>query len=327
MNKASDQWQETYSVLSVGRNGIALVAVLWVLVLLSVMAAGLLRDTRVETNIARNLVENTKAEALADAGVYRAVLGLLAPVDRGGWRVDGTVYAWAYGGGEIRVSVQDEGGKIDLNKGQDALLRILFNSLGLDDQESAALADAIVDFRDPDDLRRLNGAEDADYALAGLAHEAKDAPFAAVEELHQVLGMTPALYDRVAPSLTVYSGLRSPHLATAPRAVLDFLSAASAAAFGQEFSTDTTVQEGEPAPPPPSTSPLSAEPEIIREGRTTARSRVNVYTIHAEGRMESGAVFAREAVVRVTGRGERPYRFHAWRQGRRLHFAGAEEVD
>ncbi len=35
--------------------GIALVAVLWVLVLLSVMAAGLLRDNSVETQTARSL--------------------------------------------------------------------------------------------------------------------------------------------------------------------------------------------------------------------------------------------------------------------------------
>ncbi len=49
--------------------GIALVAVLWVLVLLSVMAAGFLRDTSVETQVARNLLDNAEARALADAGV------------------------------------------------------------------------------------------------------------------------------------------------------------------------------------------------------------------------------------------------------------------
>lgn len=39
-----------------GRNGIALVAVLWVLVLLSIIAAGFLRETSVETQVARNLI-------------------------------------------------------------------------------------------------------------------------------------------------------------------------------------------------------------------------------------------------------------------------------
>src|SRR5882672_7761736 len=56
-------------------------------------------------------------------------------------------------------------------------------------------------------LRRnlQNGAEDADYAAAGLAYGAKDAPFAMTEELLQVPGMTRELFDRVAPDITVYS--------------------------------------------------------------------------------------------------------------------------
>lgn len=63
------------------QHGIALVAVLWVLVLISVMAAGLLRDTRVETQVARNLVDGARARALADAGVYRAILSLRNPTE------------------------------------------------------------------------------------------------------------------------------------------------------------------------------------------------------------------------------------------------------
>ena len=153
------------------RRGIALVAVLWVLVLLSVIAAGFLYETRTQTKLARNLVENAKARALADAGVHRAVLALLEPrtkgllgpeienllllapdpraprrrlegalerelagvrgaetegVSRQGWRADGTVYAWAFGGAEVRISIEDEGGKIDLNRARDELLKGLF---------------------------------------------------------------------------------------------------------------------------------------------------------------------------------------------------------
>ena len=60
---------------------------------------------------------------------------------------------------------------------------------------AAALVDAIVDFRDEDDLHCLQGAEDRDYADAGLPRGAKDAAFEAVEELQQVLGMTREIYD------------------------------------------------------------------------------------------------------------------------------------
>ena len=59
------------------QRGIALLVVLWVLVLLSLMAASLTRTSRTEINLARNLIETAQAEALADAGVYRAVWDLV----------------------------------------------------------------------------------------------------------------------------------------------------------------------------------------------------------------------------------------------------------
>jgi general secretion pathway protein K len=62
------------------RRGIALLAVLGALVLLSVIAAAFLTETRSQTKLARNAVENAKARALADAGVHRAVLALSVPL-------------------------------------------------------------------------------------------------------------------------------------------------------------------------------------------------------------------------------------------------------
>ncbi len=64
--------------------GIALVVVLWTLLLLSLIAASFLALTRGEIGVARNAVDNARAEALADAGVHRAVLGLMRPVSGGG---------------------------------------------------------------------------------------------------------------------------------------------------------------------------------------------------------------------------------------------------
>ena len=93
------------------------------------------------------------------------------------WRTDGTVYAWAFGGGEVRISIQDEDGKIDLNGAPGELLRGLFLSatwtgpdgeiLGLDESEADALSDAMRDFTDADDLRRRNGAEERDVVEDG----------------------------------------------------------------------------------------------------------------------------------------------------------------
>ncbi len=60
------------------QRGLALVTVLWVLMLLSLVAASFMATTRLEVNLTRNLIENAKAEALADAGEYRAVYAVLS---------------------------------------------------------------------------------------------------------------------------------------------------------------------------------------------------------------------------------------------------------
>src|SRR5688572_25743651 len=91
-----------------GQRGLALLAVLWLVTLLSVVAASFSATSRTETQLARNAVEKAKAEALADAGIYRALLGLLEPDPDRRWRTDGTVYVLVFGAGEFGWSVQDE---------------------------------------------------------------------------------------------------------------------------------------------------------------------------------------------------------------------------
>ena len=54
-----------------------------------------------------------------------------------------------------------------------------------------------------------------------------------------------------------------------------------------------------------------------------SRSRVPVYTVHAEGMVPGGAIFAREAIVRLTAGADSPYRILGWRRGRRALFQGA----
>jgi general secretion pathway protein K len=271
------------------RRGIALIAVLWVLVLLALMAANFTRITRTETNLARNMVENAKAEALADAAVHRAVLGLLATDASTRWSADGTAYFYEFGEGTVRIVIEDESGKIDLNGGESGHLRGLFLVLGVEDDRATALADAIVDFRDQDDLRQLNGAEDPEYDAAGLSYGAKDDRFAVVAELRQVLGMTRDLYDLAAPFLTVYSN-RS----------------------GQGT-----------ALPIPSASTPTGQGFFTNSPRVTAP-----VTVRAEAELPGGAVFVREAVVQLAAGGAPPFHVLAWRTGKRSATAGnAEESD
>jgi general secretion pathway protein K len=303
------------------RRGVALVTVLWVLALLALIAASFATNTRIEVNLARNLVENAKAEALAEAGVYQAIVGLMAEGGVEPWRVDGTVYAWRFATGEVRVAIRDEGGKIDLNTGRDDILRGLFRAIDLDLQESNALADAILDFRDADDLRHVSGAEDSDYEAAELEHDAKDGPFEMVEDLQQVYGMTREIYEQIASSLTVYSRKPAPDQKIASPLVLEAISGRDST-VEDEDAGDDGLQPGEVPP-----EEITDTPSVLQLGDSNARSGVSVYTIHAEGRMPSRAIFALEAVVRLGVAADEPYQFYAWRRAKRELFEDERKED
>ncbi len=189
------------------QRGIALIMVLWLTVMLTVIAASFAYGMRNEALAARNTVSWAQARALADGAVYRTVFELLRPkVSPDVWAADGTLHA---GTPTVRASLSsatDESGKIDINVASDDLLRGLLKTAGgLDDATAASLVDAIGDWKDADDLRRPNGAEAADYKAAGSPYVPANAPFETLPELQRVLGMTPALYAKVADSLTVHS--------------------------------------------------------------------------------------------------------------------------
>jgi general secretion pathway protein K len=272
------------------QRGIALVAVLWVVAIMALVAAVFMRETRTEIALTRNLAEDAKAEALAEAGVNRAILVLLGLDDSIAWRADGTPFAFEYGGGIVQVSMQDEGGKIDLNRAGDAVLQGLFTSLGVNQDAAQHLVDAIADFRDADGLKHVNGAEDAEYARAGLPYDAKDAPFAATEELLQVFGMTPEIYARVAPLVTVYSPRRDVNLATAPPAVLAALPYLS-----------------------PDRARSILEQRAANQG-ANRRFRVLAVTVLVEATTAEGGRVTREVVLRRSGSGARPFDIVKWRR-------------
>ena len=85
------------SAATAGSNrGIALISVLLITGLLAVMAASFASSTRTEARLAHNHEQSAKAEALADAGVHRAVFKLLDFNPDTAWRRMGlsTLFHW-----------------------------------------------------------------------------------------------------------------------------------------------------------------------------------------------------------------------------------------
>lgn len=198
----------------------ALVIVLWMMALLTLLAAGFSRMTRTEIVVVSQQAEQARARAMAEAGVWLAIHDLLGvEVDRD-WLCDGREYVFPWHDGALRLRLQDEAGRIDINTARAELLQGLLQSNGVDEITANNLLQAIMDWRDRDSERRIAGAEDADYRRSGLAYDAKDGPFNSVTELRRVLGMNDEIFTAIEPALTVYSHQPGINPALAPRAVL-----------------------------------------------------------------------------------------------------------
>ena len=279
--------------------------VLWMTTFLTVIAASFVFSMRTDTLLAQNLVASARAQAVADAGLQRALYELFRPgaeLDR--WKGDGMPHAWEFGGARLKVVIQDVSGKIDLNFASDALLKGLLKNAGLDDEHSNAMLDAILDWRDADDLRRANGAEAAEYQAAGLKYKPANATFETVDELQRVLGMTPELYVKLADALTVDSKQPGINSAVASKKVLMALPGVDEAAV------DTYIAARQEA--------LAANlvvPPFPQAGGFVAGANGSVYSVRAEALMPDGAAFIREAVVKINQGAVRKVAFLSWKDG------------
>jgi len=199
---------------------VALVPVIWGVALMSVLAVSFLWTGNTSQHLARNGFDAAEIEAVAEAAIHRAALGLLEPTADKRWRVDGFPYDFRFDGWPMQVRIQDELGRIDLNFTDAPMLISLFQSAGLDFQAASSLVDKVLDWRDTSPFKRLNGAKDKDYRDAGYAYRPRNGAFQSLDELQLVMGMTADLFRRVEPALTIYSGRQFFDPQVAPREAL-----------------------------------------------------------------------------------------------------------
>jgi len=293
------------------QSGIALILVLWLTILLTVIGGSFAYGMRNEALAARNTVSLAQARALADGAIYRTVFELMRPRTLADvWAADGSVHTWDEEGSRIVVNALDESGKIDLNSASDPLIKGLLQTAGaLDDDTAGRLVDVIDDWKDVDDLRRPNGAEAPDYQAAGLSYKPANAPFEAVAELQRVLGMTSAIYGRIADSLTVYSRMTGINPAFASRTVLLAVPGATSDIV------DTYIAQRDAA--------LAAkQPPPVFPVAGTVAATLNLWRIRAEVTTSDGVTFAREAVMRP-GDQRRLLTFLEWKEGDRRLLASS----
>lgn len=295
--------------------GFALVIVLWAGVLLSVIAASFAFSMRVETRLAGNLAERARASAIAEAGIRRGIVALLADPSDPRWVADGRLYELPFGDGSMQIRLLSENGKIDLNGAPEALVQGLLRSLAESGEISDArlasrIAGAILDWRDPDKRVRPDGAEDRNYKASGRPVGSRDGAFLSVAELGQVLGVDAEAYARLAPRLTVYSWAPQVDPMTASRQVLLAVPGLDAGLVdrfiaAREASYAERLAGGGGSPRLPM--------ELLSPGaRYLSRAESRVYTVEAVGELPGGARASRRAVIQLTGDARKPFTIVAW---------------
>jgi general secretion pathway protein K len=285
------------------QRGVALVLVIWAAVLITVIATTFMVERRTDAMVIGNSASLARAEAAAEAGVHRAMYEIYRndpSADR--WRADGTPRTWDFDGVPLYIEIRDESAKIDVNTASEALLRGLLATSGVEEVEAQMLLDAILDWRDPDALRRPVGAEEPEYRQAGLAYKPANAPFQAIEELQLVLGMRPETYRRLQPSITVYSRQPGINPQLASREVLMAVPGITAEIVERYIADREAARaQGQPLP-------------TLPQAGAFASGSTMVLNVLSEARLEDGTVFVREAVALMRPVPRKPVTFVAWRE-------------
>jgi general secretion pathway protein K len=198
-------------------HGFVLVAVLWMLAALALLVTIFTVHLSASARAVSLNDDALKMEALVSAGVELAAYRLQS-ADEDKRPPDGAFHV-RLSGTDISVSFITEAARVDLNEAPKELLSGLLAVLGASDDDAKQAADRIVGWRSK--ASDGDGSKEAAlYQTAGRTYSPRQAPFAHVNELALVLGMTPALVERVLPYLTVFSGTGSVDVMVAPPEVI-----------------------------------------------------------------------------------------------------------
>jgi general secretion pathway protein K len=165
------------------RSGAALMLALWALFLLSAMVISWAIDINAQLALTGDANRTLEAEAMAASGAEVATNPQVSSTD------SAALHRSLGKNQSYNVRILGEGGRLHLNwilSGENPqrleVLRKYLEVKGVDINERDRMMDCLLDFVDPDDIPRLNGAE------SEPGYQPKNALLQRVEELKQVKG-------------------------------------------------------------------------------------------------------------------------------------------
>jgi len=255
---------------------VALIAVLWLLALLTLLASAVAALSVTHRQVFERYAESVQAESIDDSAIRVVLLRLFAGRRSGTAWLIAQPQAHALLDSSVDVMVTRELGRVDLNAAAPEILMAFFAANGWTESDAQAMADRIVLCRQTD------------------ASRVPDAPFHAVTELKQLpggAGITPELLD----AFTVYSQAPVPLPTAAPGAVRKALLWADRhQSGGHRWLTD--------------------EPQIGAESLAAEPAALIGEVLRVQACLRgSAAVQCRVATVRLTGNINKPLQVFEWK--------------
>ena len=270
--------------------GFALILVIWAMIILTGIASGFAFAVRHETRAAGDTVDLAHAEAAATAALNTAVLALTATDTDMRWRPDGQLRQVEWKDAAADVRIRAESGRVNLSLAPTELLIGLFEQV-LPEADATALAHTLVDWRDRDDDRQPEGAEESDYAKAGYRYSPPNRPLASVHELSQVMGFDRTHIEAIRPYVTVYG--RQPRINAASA---DLLVLAAIPGIEQEAAETFVIHRAQIL-----ADGGTLDYTALRNGRRYLDTRPDyrLVSIDTEVRMPSGLTWREQAVIQL----------------------------
>ncbi len=209
--------------------GMVLLLVLVVVTLLGALLSDFAFSTLIDLRLTETFRDTTRAEYLSRGGITAG--RMILQTDRNSYDArNDSAELWSIGvqdyplaEGTVSVTIDDLDGRLQLNLlvDQEGNANILYRDrfvrlceeLALDNPE--ALADALIDWLDPDQEIGAAGAEDANYLAMNPPYEATDGPLRSIADLHLIRGFDTEAFARLSPFVSSFgSGVLNINTAT-----------------------------------------------------------------------------------------------------------------
>ncbi|HSC17685.1 MAG TPA: hypothetical protein VLC74_02120 [Rhizomicrobium sp.] len=187
-----------------GDRGYAMLAAILGIAAFSYIAFEVIAENRGIISEVQAESERARLTAACSAGLAIVAESLWTKDKRQQWPIDGTPRSLKFDDIALTVTVEDERGKVPINGINEDQVKQLFATAGVSGSRLSQLVDSYEDWLDPDSERRMNGAEERDYASSG--YKPRNGAFHSLGELRMLKGMDDATYTQVAHAATVFFG-------------------------------------------------------------------------------------------------------------------------